>query len=81
MSRAGRNAHGQFTRDDTALKDALAALSAAVAPVLDFMADPAMDAMTRIKAAHEGKVSLQQALAILEYVDVGEKPGKDSDDE
>lgn len=77
MSRAGRNAQGRFTRDDTALKDALTALCAAVAPALDFMADPAMDAMTRIKAAHEGKVSLEQALAILEYVDVGTKPGKE----
>jgi len=33
-----------------------------------------MDAMTRIKAAHEGKVSLEQAFAVLEYVDVGTKP-------
>lgn len=74
MSRAGRNAQGRFTRDDTALKDALTALCAAVSPVLDFMADPAMDAMTRIKAAHEGKVSLEQAFAVLEYVDVGTKP-------
>jgi len=77
MSRAGRDARGRFQRDDRNLVDALAALSAAVAPVLDFMADPAMDAATRIKAAHEGKVALEQALAILEYVDVGEKPGKE----
>ena len=79
MSRAGRDARGRFIRDDAAFKQFGAALCAAVAPVLDFMADPAMDAMTRIKAAHEGKVSLAQALAILEYVDVGEKPGKDTE--
>ena len=79
MSRAGRNAQGRFTRDDTALKDALTALCAAVSPVLDFMADPAMDAATRIKAAHEGRVALEQARTILEYVDVGTKPGKDTE--
>lgn len=78
MTAPGRDALGRWVTDDRAIVDALTALCAAVAPVLDFMADPAMDAMTRIKAAHEGKVSLEQALAILEYVDVGEKPGKES---
>ena len=77
MSRAGRNAKGQYQRDDRNLADALTALCAAVAPVLNFMADPAMDAATRIKAAHEGRVALEQAQTILEYVDVGTKPGKE----
>lgn len=79
MNAPGRNAKGQFIRDDAAFKQFGESLCSAVAPVLDFMTDPAMDAMTRIKAAHEGRVSFEQSLAILEYVDVGEKPGKETE--
>lgn len=74
MSRAGRNAKGQYVRDDTIIRDALAALCAAVAPVLDFMADPAMDAATRIDAAHKGFEALAETKTILAFVDVGTKP-------
>ncbi len=80
MSRAGRDARGRYQRDDRNLVDALAALCDAVAPVLAFMDDPAMDAATRISAAHAGFEALEQARTTLAFVDVGTKPGKDTND-
>lgn len=79
MSRAGRNAKGQYQRDDRTLVDAMTQLCAAVAPALAFMADPAMDAATRIDAAHKGLEALAEVKTILGFVDVGTKPGKESE--
>ncbi len=78
MSRAGRDARGRYQRDDRNLVDALTALCDVIAPVLAFMADPAMDAATRINAAHAGFEALEQARMTLAFVDVGRKPGKET---
>ncbi len=78
MNAPGRDALGRWVTDDRNLVDAMTSLCAAVAPVLAFMADPAMDAPTRIDAAYKGFEALAETKTILEYVDVGEKPGKDT---
>lgn len=76
-SKPGRDAQGRWTTDDTTIRDALTALGDAVAPVLGYMADPAMDAETRQRLAADGWQRLCDMRQMLNYVDVGQKPGKD----